>query len=482
MAKSSFSAATTRAAEYVLVAIVNAGRASAVRNLALEFCPNVVVVRDGQDAIQHLDRSGAPRLLITELSLPRVDGFAVLRHLRRTTAVTRSAAVVVSSHESLRGAAMKLAESLGISQILPLDADRGALRRAIVDGMRGGEEAAGAGRGAGPRGGRPRAPTAPSEATTLDDLVNRALIDLTRRFKVPIAAAYLRVRDQRKFSVFGSVPDPSPSLDWTKALELLPYAAAATEPLLVPDLEQHPLYGQGGASAIRGFAGVPLAHGGGTRWGAIGVFDATQLALSADDIDGLAAFAADFAAEIEEHIGAPRDAAQAASTERDERFEALEQLAATDPLTGLANRRGCEKSIAGEISRAEREKKPLSCIMLDIDRFKQVNDTMGHQAGDQVLRELSAMLRQSVRAYDIVARWGGEEFLLVLPGADLEAARQLAERIRVGVENLPNLAPGSVTISAGAAEVDTTYNFEETLRTADRRMYEAKQAGRNCVV
>jgi diguanylate cyclase (GGDEF)-like protein len=64
--------------------------------------------------------------------------------------------------------------------------------------------------------------------------------------------------------------------------------------------------------------------------------------------------------------------------------------------------------------------------MLDIDRFKQVNDTMGHQAGDQVLREISDMLRQSVRAYDIVARWGGEEFLVILPGADLEAARQLA--------------------------------------------------------
>ena len=107
---------------------------------------------------------------------------------------------------------------------------------------------------------------------------------------------------------------------------------------------------------------------------------------------------------------------------------------------------------------------------------------MGHQAGDQVLRELSAMLRQSVRAYDIVARWGGEEFLLVLPGADLEAARQLAERIRVSVQKLPLTAPGTVTISAGAAEFDSNYDFEATLRTADRRMYEAKASGRNCVV
>src|SRR5204862_5558047 len=160
-------------------------------------------------------------------------------------------------------------------------------------------------------------------------------------------------------------------------------------------------------------------------YGALGVFDAKALTLAPDDIDALMAFARDVAAEIEQHTGFVREAAAAAPLDRDERFEALEQLAATDPLTGLANRRGCEKSIAGEISRAERERKPLSCIMLDIDRFKQVNDTMGHQAGDQVLRDLSTMLRQSVRAYDIVARWGGEEFLLILPGADLEAARML---------------------------------------------------------
>src|SRR5205085_11603798 len=98
-------------------------------------------------------------------------------------------------------------------------------------------------------------------------------------------------------------------------------------------------------------------------------------------------------------------------------------------------------------------------ILLDIDRFKQVNDTLGHRAGDQVLRELSAMLRQSVRAYDIVARWGGEEFLVVLPGADLDAARALAERIRVGVQQLPtSVVSGTVTISAGAAEFDSDYD------------------------
>jgi diguanylate cyclase (GGDEF)-like protein len=295
---------------------------------------------------------------------------------------------------------------------------------------------------------------------------------------VPVAAAYLRIRDERRFSTYRSVPETAPSMDWSQILELLPHAANGDDPLLVPDLEHHPLFGHGTTTtAIRGFAGVPLARPGGGHWGALGVFDSKPLSLAPDDIDALAAFARDIAVEIDQQFVGPGDVA--ATSEVDERFEKLEQLAATDPLTGLANRRGCEKSIAGEISRAERERKPLSCIMLDIDRFKQVNDTMGHQVGDQVLRELSKMLRESVRAYDIVARWGGEEFLLILPGADLEAARQLAERIRVGVQKLPT---STVTISAGAAEFDADYDFEATLRTADRRMYEAKAAGRNCVV
>ena len=92
--------------------------------MALEFCSSVVVVRDGQDAVEHIDRTGPPRLLINELSLARVDGFGVLRHLRSIAAGVRSSAIAVSSHDAFRTAALKLADSLGISKILPLDADR----------------------------------------------------------------------------------------------------------------------------------------------------------------------------------------------------------------------------------------------------------------------------------------------------------------------------------------------------------------------
>jgi diguanylate cyclase (GGDEF)-like protein len=474
MAKPNATRDSNRAPDYILVAIVNTARASAVRNVALDFCTNVVLLRDGQSAIGHMDNVGAPRLLITELSLPRVDGFGVLRHLSRRAAGARSSAIAVSSHDSLRRAAMKLADSLGISQILPLDVDRAALKRAMAEAMSMKDAAA-----ATPARRAPRVPAAAAaDSASIDEVVHRALLDLTRQFHVPVAAAYLRVREERRFLTYGLAHDTSPSMDWSHILELWPHAASGDNPLLVPNLEHHPLVGNGAElTAIRGFAGVPLARPGGGHWGALGVFDNKALSLAPDDIDALAAFARDIAAEIDQQFGGSRDAASA--SEIDERFEALEQLAATDPLTGLANRRGCEKSSAAEISRAERERKPLSCIMLDIDRFKEVNDTMGHQAGDQVLRELSSMLRQSVRAYDIVARWGGEEFLVILPGADLAAARQLAERLRLAVQKLPT---STVTISAGAAEFDADYDFEATLRTADRRMYEAKAAGRDCVV
>src|SRR5262245_30401897 len=323
MSKSNAAGTPARAPEYVLIAIVNTARASAVRNLALDFCTNVVLVRDGQSAVEHLDRAGAPRLLVTELSLPRVDGFGLLRHLRRTTAGARASAIVVSSHDSLRSAAMKLADSLGISQILPLDVERAALKRAIAEAMGVKDSTTPLARRAA------RTAATPLDTSSLEEVISRALLDMTRQFRVPVAAAYLRIRDERRFATYGSVPDTSPSMDWSSILELLPHAANGEDPLLVPDLEHHPMFGHGTAiAAIRGFAGVPLVRPGGGHWGALGVFDGKPLSLTPDDIDALAAFARDVAVEIDQQFGAPGDAAAAAS-ELDERFEALEQLAAT---------------------------------------------------------------------------------------------------------------------------------------------------------
>ena len=153
------------------------------------------------------------------------------------------------------------------------------------------------------------------------------------------------------------------------------------------------------------------------------------------------------------------------------------EMAVTDPLTGLRNRRYVRRHLDALLRSAG-----ATVLLLDVDRFKAVNDTFGHQAGDQLLRDISALLRRTVRAYDILVRWGGEEFLLVLPGVGLELARILADRLRAAVEALDTHGIGPVTISAGAAEFENDYEFASTLRTADRRLYQAKASGRNCVV
>ena len=158
-------------------------------------------------------------------------------------------------------------------------------------------------------------------------------------------------------------------------------------------------------------------------------------------------------------------------------FEQLERLAATDPMTGLANRRGCEKSIAAEISRTERERKPLSVVVLDINHLKDVNETYGYLAGDRVLREISEVLHRAIRPYDILARWGADEFLIVLPDVDLDRAQTIAARIVDSVATYAIQGIRPVTVASGVSTFDSDYDFAETLKAAYRRLNRAKQSG-----
>jgi diguanylate cyclase (GGDEF)-like protein len=170
--------------------------------------------------------------------------------------------------------------------------------------------------------------------------------------------------------------------------------------------------------------------------------------------------------------------------ERDQRAELIEALkrdAATDVLTGLLNRRGGQQNIDREIARAKRTKQPVSLILFDIDKFKETNDTFGHPTGDRVLREVSALLRNTVRPYDILARWGGEEFLIFL-SADLTQARRLGERIRHAVETLKVEPVGRITVSGGISANDAHYDFDKMFHDADQRLFQAKKAGRNRIV
>lgn len=161
-----------------------------------------------------------------------------------------------------------------------------------------------------------------------------------------------------------------------------------------------------------------------------------------------------------------------------------EDLSRRDPLTGLYNRRGFFELAEPIWSTAERSCRPLILIMLDLDHFKQINDQHGHAAGDHVLVETAHMLTQVCRAGDILARWGGEEFILLLPETDLEQARAFAERVRQLIEALHlSVAQEKITVTAsfGVVKRDRQLCLEELINNADEWLYKAKQSGRNKV-
>lgn len=158
-----------------------------------------------------------------------------------------------------------------------------------------------------------------------------------------------------------------------------------------------------------------------------------------------------------------------------------------DPLTGVWNRGAGMDSLSREFVRGEREKKPLSVILLDLDHFKRINHTYGHLAGDVVLRESARRITVLMRPYDVLARYGGEELLLILPGCEIAQAEEVAERIRMELRSSPvetNEGPVSVSASLGVAASDQLASpyAEALLMAADAALYQAKHAGRNRVV
>jgi diguanylate cyclase (GGDEF)-like protein len=156
----------------------------------------------------------------------------------------------------------------------------------------------------------------------------------------------------------------------------------------------------------------------------------------------------------------------------------------TDPLTGVLNRRRFTELSLLEAGRARRHGFPFAVLMLDIDHFKRVNDRYGHPVGDQVIKALADLCSRSLRTHDLVARFGGEEFVLTLPQTDLEGAAIVAERLRRGAEQLEiatELGPLRFTISVGISISRSAAPFDQVVETADQALYRAKQGGRNRV-
>ena len=159
----------------------------------------------------------------------------------------------------------------------------------------------------------------------------------------------------------------------------------------------------------------------------------------------------------------------------------LEGLAMHDELTGVYNRHSLERILCSEMERQDRYTEALSLIMMDIDHFKQVNDTWGHDAGDRVLSEMVRLIRESIRETDLLFRWGGEEFLILAPHTNLAGAAALAEKLRAEIADNPVDQVGKVTASFGAAERGFRESRDDWFRRVDGLLYQAKRHGRNRV-
>ena len=194
-----------------------------------------------------------------------------------------------------------------------------------------------------------------------------------------------------------------------------------------------------------------------------------------------------YAAELDEdNLLATRAlVAQGASALENARLhEAAALQARSDGLTGLANRRHCEERLLAEVARSERYETPLAVVLCDIDEFKAVNDTHGHAFGDLVLQRFADVLRETLREIDVSSRWGGEEFLIVLPGTTLPGAVEAAERIRAGFAALElggGDATARMTASFGVAGFVPGFDAPDLVRAADEALYEAKRRGKNRV-
>ncbi len=209
--------------------------------------------------------------------------------------------------------------------------------------------------------------------------------------------------------------------------------------------------------------------------------------LSADGVRGLLEGLAASRLELQKTVTTSRlelDATRQRLDQVSAELERSRKLARIDPLTGLVNRRGMDEIVVREIARARRAKAPLSVAMLDIDHFKRVNDAHGHDVGDLALVHLAAVARSVLRDTDVICRYGGEEFVVILPDSGIQGALFVVDRLRMMVEKTPLPIPSGklqIRFSAGIAELSGEEDRDALLKRADAALFAAKRAGRNQV-
>lgn len=315
--------------------------------------------------------------------------------------------------------------------------------------------------------------------TPIEERFDRITRIAQRVFGVPIALISLMDGNRQWFK---SVQGLS-ATETSREVSFCGHAIHSGKPLVVQDATKdrrffdNPLVTE--SPNIRFYAGYPITSPEGFPVGTVCIVDNRARSLSADDKRILGDLSA--LAEQELHIGRMGEVEQQLRSALSE----AERRASIDGLTRLWNRAAIERILAGEMDRARRSGQPLCVFMTDIDRFKSVNDTHGHQTGDRAIAETASRLQSSLRAYDSVGRLGGDEFLAVLPNCRRNDALMVAERCRRLVGEA-GICCGTTTVSftislgIGAWEATKPVGPSELVAAADQALYMAKEQGRNC--
>ncbi|WP_334177707.1 sensor domain-containing diguanylate cyclase [Pseudoxanthomonas sp.] len=331
----------------------------------------------------------------------------------------------------------------------------------------------------------------------LDSAPERAFDDLVRIAAaicgVPMAAVTLIDRDRQWFKARVGMDHPDPSLDTSFCAHTILNPTTMT---VVPDATRDARFADNplvtAEHGIRFYAGAPLVTTEGLALGALCLVDETPRELTPFQLDALDALSRQVAQLLElrrlsQKLGHQlrervwyEQQMQVYQQQLEQQNADLSEQTKTDPLTGLPNRRAFAAALDTAMRKAAQSGDPLAVAVLDVDHFKTVNDLHGHDEGDRVLVALGDMLRSQAAGRGLAARHGGEEFVILMPGATLEEARLQCEFMRQSVGLLPVGLPVSVSIGVAARQRDDS--AEAMFRRADQALYEAKRTGRDRVV